>query len=304
MDEPTARLGWPLAFAAAGGAAIASSMTRWWLLGPLHGPLAMLVGVVVGGWFGAMLTHSLRADAPRVTWRKALVTAVIAGPLSALAVTVVCDYGELGAGTLGLGCVFALVLLPCVAIVLLLARAASRSRERSLVGRSDRRAAWRATAVWLSIVAAIGALPAMIDGSARGDLADLFWWSTGDREVLARVPLVVSLAACVLAAAVAVADARAERILVAARRVSDDWRAEPAEGATTALDVGIGFDAWMEHVGGRATYREHALERVAAFGDLAGGCALLRASTRRSAVALAIAGAAELFALATYVRVL
>jgi len=196
------------------------------------------------------------------------------------------------------------VLLPGAFLALRGSRAAQRSRERSLVGRSDRRAAWRTTAVWLGVASLIGSVPAVIDGRGDGYFADLFWWSGAEKACLAQGPLVVSLAGCAIAMVVALLDWRAERIVTRARAWSAEWRLDAVSVESASLDVGVGHDAWMQHVTGRTTYRENALERVVAVGDLGAGQDLLRKATRRSTVALAFVGAAELATVYVYARLL
>ncbi len=53
-------------------------------------------------------------------------------------------------------------------------------------------------------------------------------------------------------------------------------------------------------MGGRATYRDRVGVGVVAIGDLLNGAALLQNATRRSAIALAFVGAAEVATLYFY----
>ncbi|MBI2394580.1 MAG: hypothetical protein HYV09_33730 [Deltaproteobacteria bacterium] len=285
--EPVADLGFPIAVAATGGAAVVASLTRWWLLGPFHGPVALIMAAAAGGVIGAMLTHSLRCDPPEDTRRTVFIFLAVAAPLVAMLITLLCEPEEAGGGAVLLGASFAAALLPSAFLAVRLARAAQRSRVRSLLGRSDRRAAWRTTAVWLALVSALGSVPNVLDVA-------VFWWSKAEKARLMQAPMIVSVAACAIVAVVAALDFRAERIVSRARDDSGDWRVDEPTHTEHALDVGIGHDTWLEHVGGRTTYRERAEERVAAIGDLGAGADLLRAATRRSAIALAVVGAAQL----------
>jgi len=303
MDEeaqPVAHLGLPLAVAAAGGAAVVASMTRWWFFGPMHGVIAMSAAAVVGGLIGTMLTNSLRCEPPMVTARKAFAFIALAAPTTALIVALFCDESDQGGRAVTLGLAFGAFMLPGAFVALRASRTAQRSRVRSLVGGSDRRAAWRATAVWLAVASLVGSLPALVDGHDDGYLADLFWWSAVEKLDLGRGPMIVALAACAIAAIVVLFDWHAESIVRDARAASGEWRVDESAAEGHALDVGIGHDAWMEHVRGRVTYRDNVVERVAAVGDLASGEELLRKATRRSTIALAFVGAAELATLYVY----
>lgn len=286
--EPVARLSLPMAVAAAGGAAVVSSMTRWWLLGPYHGLVAMIVAAASGAWIGAMLTYSLRADPLGITLRKCTIGTLVLGPVCALLTSLVCDPRERGAYAVLLGLSFAIAVLPCVLVAVLLARHAMRSRVRSLVGASDRRAAWRAAAGWLGFTAAIGTVPNHIDGTGEGFWAETFWWGAHEKAVLSNASLLVAVSALFIAATVAALDLRAQWVVRRTHRASSDWRVDDNISETTALDVGVGHAAWIERVHGRDTYREHAVERIAAFGDLDQGRSLLRAATFRSLATLAI----------------
>lgn len=298
--EPVARLALPMAVAGSGGAAVVATMTRWWMLGPYHGPVAMIVAAAAGAWIGAMLTYSLRADPIRTTVRKGALGVAVLGPVCALLVSLVCDPREMATSAILLGAIFALALLPCLVVATLVASRAGRSRRFSIVGGSDRRAAWRATAVWLAFVAALGVLPGMVDGSRNSLLADTFWWTAHDKAELATAPLLVAFAACVIAAAVAFLDLCGEVVVTRAHGASAAWRVDDAGAITATLDVGIGHDAWIEHVTGRVTYRENVVERVIAVGDLAEGSELLRAATRRSVLALIVVLAAQVLALYSF----
>jgi hypothetical protein len=298
--EPVARLALPMAIASAAGAAVVASMTRWWMLGPYHGVVAMLVAAAAGGWLGAMITYSLRADPIRTTVRKGTLGAAILGPLCALSISLVCDPGELAASAVLLGVCVAGALLPCVTAALFLAHRSSRSRPSSLVGGADRRAAWRATAVWLAAIACIGMVPARIDGTGQDFWAETFWWTAREKAELAVAPVIVVLCACAIVVVVAALDIHAEWLVSRARRGSEGWRVDPSGATTAMLDVGIGHDAWIEHVTGRVTYRENAVERVVAIGDIETGSDLLMRATNRSAIALFFVGAAMLLTLMTF----
>src|SRR5205085_9421592 len=109
---------------------------------------------------------------------------------------------------------------------------------------------------------------------------------------MALAPIGVAAAACAIALLVALLDVRAQWIVLRARRVSGALRVEDTL-TEHALDVGVGEQTWIEHCGGRVTYREHTVERIVATGDLHEGSALLRAATLRSLAALIVAVAAE-----------
>lgn len=57
----------PGAICGAASAAVLASMSRWWLLGPLHGPTAVLVGALAGAAVGAALDAS--PTTARSAWR-------------------------------------------------------------------------------------------------------------------------------------------------------------------------------------------------------------------------------------------
>lgn len=290
-EDRVPRLGAPMSVAAAGAATVVAAVTRWWYLGLWNAPLAIIVAAGAGFWLGRVMTDSLRAEPLSVTVRRSLVFVAIVGPIAALAVWMICDVDVHPTLVASVGASVAAALVPCVVASLWLARVALRARLRSLVGLSDRRAAWRVAGAWLALVAAAGTVPSRIDCRDEGVLAQIFWWSEADKLGLAFAPWFVALVACAIAAIVAALDARALWLVSGAHRVSAACRSEPGRAPGASLDVGIGHDAWLAEVSGTASYRQHVLERVVAVGDLASGTLLLRRALARSVIALLVAAA-------------
>lgn len=264
MQDVHARLTWPIAVAAGGGAAVVASATRWWLIGRWHGPVAVATAVICGAVIGAMITHWLRVDGTASLRFRVSSAVLVTGPFAAVVVAAVCDSELLGPSALA-GAALSLGILPFAFGAAWLAERSRRSRARSVVGWVDRRAPWRVTATWLAAISIVG----MIACSIRYEnpqIAGMFWWSDEDRAVMAVVPLTVAWIGWIVAAIVALSDMIALRT---ARRV-------PGEGLRAAteeiehdgeLDLGVGDTAWIEHVSGMTSYRSEAVERVALRGD-------------------------------------
>lgn len=264
MQDVHARLTWPIAVAAGGGAAVVASATRWWMIGRWHGPAAVGIAVICGAAIGALITHWLRVDGTASLRFRVSSAVLVTGPFAAVLVAALCDSELLGPSALA-GAALSIGILPFAFGATWLAERSSRSRARSVVGWVDRRAPWRVTATWLAEISIVG----MIVCSIRYEnpqIAGMFWWSDEDRVVMAAVPLTVSWGGWILAAVVALSDMFALRTT---RRV-------PGEGLRAAtqeiehdgvLDLGVGDTAWIEHVTGMTSYRSEAVERVALRGD-------------------------------------
>jgi len=280
------QLALPFAVAAGGGAAIVSGATRWWLLGELHGPTAVVVAMLCGAIIGALTSHWLRLDGTAGLRFRVSLAVLATGPFAALAIAGMCDSELLGWSALA-GATLSVCILPIVFGATWLAERAIRSRERSLVGHSDRRAPWRLTAAWLAIAATVGiALCSLTYDDPR--IAGTLWWSSSDRVELAQIPAVVSWCGCLLAAVVATLDLRALRIA----RSADGEGLRPANGdveVDDVLDLGVGDTAWIEQVGGMSSYRTAAIERIAFRGDRVVAPAMLREGANKSLATLAFA---------------
>lgn len=186
----TARLMVPFAVSGAGSAAIAASMTRWSLLGPLHGPVAVVVGTLAGAAVGVIIGRVAldRRSLLRVGGALALL-----GPLSGLAVAVTCEPGLLGLAIV-MGTAIALALAPVLlASVWLLRRGGARR---------DTRAPLRLAGVWLSVASAIGL--------CLFSLLRRPFWTSEECVTLARVPVLLALVGCAIVFSIALLDGRAE----------------------------------------------------------------------------------------------
>lgn len=277
MEQGHARLAWPFALASAGGAAILSSITRWWMIGPLHGPIAVAVASVCGLCIGSAISHWLRIDGTQSLRFRLSCAVLITGPFAALAVAGLCGSELLGASVLA-GLALSVSILPMVWIGTWLSGRAARSRERSLVGATDRRAPLRVTAAWLSLISLGGGIVCAIPWQTRS-LAGTFWWSDADRAVMAQIPWTVAWCGWLVATIIAVLDARAARVV---RGVRTDLRERHGEVEADVLDLGVGEHVWIEHVGGMSSYRTVAEERVALRGDRVLAPQLLARAARRS----------------------
>jgi hypothetical protein len=218
----------PFALASGGSAAIVASMTRWSLLGPLHGPLAIAVGVIAGAALGLLVA---RTTGRRYSALGLAAAMALLGPISGFVIAILCQPSFVVLATVA-GAALAIMLLPVLlASVWLL-------RRRSV--RHDTRAPLRMAGLWLTVASAIGIT---LFASERRD-----FWTAAECVSLARVPLVLALVGCAMVFAIAVVDGFAEDQIL-------------------ELDASAKMDAaaswWLTHVGTpRPNARVGDLERA------------------------------------------
>lgn len=253
------------------------------MIGPWHGPIALLVAVLCGAVIGGMITHWLRVDGTASLRFRVCCAVLVTGPFAAVLVAAACDSELLGPSALA-GAALSIGILPFAFGATWLAERSIRSRARSLVGYVDRRAPWRVTATWLAGISIVGMIACSIR-YASPQFAGMFWWSDEDRVVMARIPATVAWCGWLVAASVALSDMIALR--TTRRFHHEGLRAAAQEvDCDGVLDLGVGDTAWIEHVSGMTSYRTEAIERVALRGDRVVAPRLLHESTRASMWAL------------------
>lgn len=289
---PMQSLTWPVAISGAGVAALLSSCTRWWLVGEVHGPLATTFGLVCGAVVGATLSHT--HERGRISPSRASIIGVVAiGPGAGVIIGLACDRDETIAAAFA-GLLASLLMVPVLFAMARAGHRARRSRERSIVGRVDRRVPWIATAAALS-VASFAATVLAITYNA--------YWTKRYAE-LAIVPTGVAIVALGIALGVLLLDTFSDR---RARRVASTagLRATEASAAATrnTIDVGVGSHAWTNEPSVES-YRGRSGEEIAILGDTSLAPELTRASLRVSLAICAVAALATLFAVSAVAGVL